>query len=750
MDEPEHLQGLNPEQHRAVSAIGGPCLVLAGAGSGKTRVLTRRIAHLLHSGVSPSHVIALTFTNKAANEMRERVAELVGPQAERLWVSTFHSTAARILRTDIEPLGFTRRFAIYDDDDQMRLLKGIVHNAGYDDSRVDVRDIASKIDGYKNRMKRPDEVLDERRSHIGDALIRVWVEYEEALKAADALDFNDLLGHLVRLFTEHPDVLAKWRERFQYVLVDEYQDTNRVQYQLLRLLCAEHRNLAVVGDDDQSIYGFRGAEISNILDFQRDYPDATVVRLEQNYRSTGNILALANAVVKHNADRLPKELWTSAQPGPRVQLMVAGGPREEGMRVAEAILRLRRMGHRYDEVAIIYRTNAIARHFEAGLRAMNIPHKVVGGRKFYERREVRDLLAYLRVLVNPADDAAFLRVVNVPPRGVGTKTQAELRADAAKVGQPLLATARARGGPRSPGEKGIAAFVRVVDELLDLARDLPLAPLVTEVCDRSGYRAMLSGDVDKDGNIDSESQERLRNLDALIADAAAHEPAPEARTPMEQLVGWLDRIALSADADEAPEGGQVTLMTVHSSKGLEFPFVFVVMMNDGIFPHERSAETALDEERRLAYVAFTRAMTRLIITRSLTDVTGGTLEPSRFLFGVPEAVLDGDLPSGSAVEGERQQREREARESQSKIRTFLQARQDRLAVRQPSAGHLPDVQYTLLEVESLEQLTPGVSILHPQFGVGTIRQVLGNRLQVAFTESARWVTATSQLRIVSE
>jgi DNA helicase-2/ATP-dependent DNA helicase PcrA len=758
---PEHLRRLNPEQHRAVTTIHGPVLVLAGAGSGKTRVLTRRIAHLLHSGVSPKNILAVTFTNKAATEMRERIVELVGPGGEDLWVSTFHSTCARVLRADAEALGWTRRFAIYDDDDQLRLLKSIIGNLGYDTARVDPREISGRIDHYKNRMLGPEDVLGERRSHVGDPLIRIWREYDEALKAADAFDFNDLIGRVVEMFQKNPEILQKWRERFGYVLVDEYQDTNRGQYLLLRLLCDEHRNLAVVGDDDQSIYGFRGAEVSNILNFQNDYPEAAVIRLEQNYRSTGNILSLANAVVSHNPDRLDKKLWTDSSNGPKVQLIVAQGPREEGVRVADAIQKVRRLGVPYGDVAIIYRTNAVARHFEGALRAARIPHRVVGGRKFYERREIRDILAYLRLVVNPGDDAAFLRVVNVPPRGVGAKTLAELRTDAQTRGLPLLQTARMRGAGRTAGEKGVATFVGLIDLLAtmdhDMIKSIPagkasrelnklLPTLVATVIDRSGYREMLESDKNAEGQLTQDATDRLKNLDALVEDASAFDPRTEGgarMNAMELLTGWLDRIALAADADEIPEGGEVTLMTVHSSKGLEFPVVFVVQMNEGLFPHERSSETGVEEERRLAYVAFTRAMQRLIVTRSLKDITGGLVSPSRFLFGVPEEVLDGDLPGGTPAVSAKEKRKVEADHTNSKMAAFLAHRRAKAA--------LPDGQHTLIEIESEDQLETGTQIWHPRHGVGRLMQISGGKLRVQFVDSVRPVDPrTPGLRIVAD
>ena len=741
-EEPGHLRRLNPEQFAAVTTSEGPVLVLAGAGSGKTRVLTRRIAHLLHQGVSPRNVLAVTFTNKAAAEMRERVEELVGEAAHDTWVSTFHSTCARILRTDIEALGWTRRFAIYDDDDQLRMIKHIVSEGGWDPGRVDARDILSRIDHYKNRMLGPEDVLQQHRAYVGDPFVGVWREYDEALRAADALDFNDLVGKVVELFQKHPDVLERWRERFRYVLVDEYQDTNRGQYTLLRLLADQHRNLAVVGDDDQSIYGFRGADVSNILSFQQDYPEARVVRLEQNYRSTGHILALANAVVAYNTGRLEKRLWTESPNGARVQLILAPGPREEGVRVVDAIHKLRRMGTQLSDIAIIYRTNAVSRHFETALRAARLPHRVVGGRKFYERREIRDILAYLRLVVNAADDAAFLRVVNVPPRSVGAKTQAELRQDAAQRGQPLLATARTRGAGKTPGEKGVAAFVSVMEGLVQDARELPLAELLTQVIERSGYRAMLENDKDKDGNVVQESRERLENLAQLVGDAAAFEAPQGVLGAMETLTHWLDRVALTADTDELPDGGVVTLMTVHSSKGLEFPVVFVVQMNEGLFPHERSGDSGIEEERRLAYVAFTRAMQRLIVSRSIRDVQGKLAQPSRFLYGLPTEVLDGDLPAGEPVQGEREQRLAELEATNRKLPEFLARRRERAEAAPPEGT------WTEVEIESADQLQRGVKVRHPKLGVGEILHVVGRQLRVSFGGVQRNVPMTRDLRIV--
>jgi DNA helicase-2/ATP-dependent DNA helicase PcrA len=744
--EPEHLQRLNPEQHRAVTTTEGPLLILAGAGSGKTRVLTRRIAHMLHTGVEPTEIIAVTFTNKAASEMKERVAELIGEVGKKVWVSTFHSSCCRILRQDIEALGYTRRFAIYDDDDQLRLLKGVVESLGYDGGRVEAREILSKIDHYKNRMLGVDAVLQERRSHINDPLIAVWRAYDESMRAADALDFNDLIGKTVELFKQHPDKLEAWRERFRFVMVDEYQDTNRGQYELLRLLADGHRNLAVVGDDDQSIYGFRGADVSNILSFEKDYPEATIVRLEQNYRSSGHILTLANAVVAQNDGRLDKKLWTQAPNGPKIQIIVAATPRDEAMKVAQAVLTLRRRGHDWSDIAIVYRTNAIARHFEHALRQVRVPYKVVGGKKFYERREVRDMLAYLRLVVNPVDDAAFLRVVNVPTRGIGAKTQAKLREEASNRGRPLLATARAKGIGRTAPEKGLHSFVLTIDALNEDARELTPDQVVVSVLQRSGYQAMLEADVDKNDKLTPDAKGRLDNLQELVRDAANFPCPPEAHTSMEWLRAWLDRIALTADADEVPEGGEVTLLTVHSSKGLEYPVVFVVQMNEGVFPHERSLDTGVEEERRLAYVAFTRAMKRLVVTRSLRHASrgqrqGGEAMPSRFLYGVPLEVLEGDIPDGDPASSAQDHRVM-SDDNKRKLNAFLQRRMERAAI---------EDEHTLIDIESMEQLSPGVRVHHPRLGLGEIRHIQGTRLQIAFGGRQQWIPAgTPDLRIVQE
>ncbi len=754
-DLPAHLQRLNPEQHRAVSTTTGPLLILAGAGSGKTRVLTRRVAHLLHQGTEAKQILAVTFTNKAAAEMKERVADLVGEAGSRVWVSTFHSSCCRILRRDIEVMGYTRRFAIYDDDDQLRILRDIIDAEGYDRTKVDPRQIRSRIDHHKNRMLSLDEVIAQKRSHINEPLVRVWREYDAALEASNALDFNDLIGMTVRMFTEHPAVLSKWREQFHYVMVDEYQDTNRGQYELLRLLASEHRNLAVVGDDDQSIYGFRGADISNILNFEQDYPEAMIVRLEQNYRSSGNILTLANKVVASNEGRLEKKLWTEAPRGPRVRLIQETQPRDEARTVARLVLQLHRMGHSYGDLAIIYRTNATSRVFEQALRSVRVPHRIVGGRKFTERREVRDIIAYLRLITNPVDDAAFLRIVNVPTRGIGAKTLAKLREEAGNGGMPLLRTARARGAGRTAKEKALAAFVRAIDELASGSRELPPDELVQAVVERSGYRAMLEGDRNANDEITADARSRLENLVELARDASEYTPPDGALTAADALLAWLDHLTLAAHADEVPEEGEVTLMTVHSAKGLEYPIVFVVQMVEGQFPHAKQIDTGIDEERRLAYVAFTRAMKRLFITRSAQQPTFGRqrgtpdrAQPSRFLYGLPADACEGDVPSGEPGAAD-EATERRAR--QSKLAAFIRHRQPAPPPLNGAAAERED-ELTLVDIEDIDQLQRGVRIHRPKLGFGEIRHVAGGWVQVAFSGGRQqWLGAAgSHMRIVLE
>ena len=746
---PSHLIRLNPEQYRAVTTLEGPLLILAGAGSGKTRVLTRRIAHLLHEGVDPENILAVTFTNKAAAEMKERVHELVGERAEKLWISTFHSTCVRILRMDIEKLEYTGKFAIYDDDDQLRLVKDILEELGYardpsdesePDPSTDPRYLLSQIDDFKNRMLSPEDLVRQRRARSDEAKIRVYRSYQERMKTADAVDFNDLIALTVTLLRQYPEVRNKYQERFVYLMVDEYQDTNPAQYELLRQMTGPRRNLAVVGDDDQSIYAFRGADISNILGFERDFPGATVIRLEQNYRSTGHILEISNQLVRHNnhTGRKQKTLRTEAEQGERVMLVERDNPDDEANWVAAAIRKLVRMSYGYSDIAIIYRTNRTSRLFESALRRMAIPLTIIGGKKLYERREVRDIIAYLRLLVNPADDTSFLRIVNVPRRGVGPKTLQKLREDAANRGEPLLTVSRSHALGKSPGAKGLATFIKLMERLADASRELSVAGLVHTTLHESGYWEML------DSDRDDEAKRRMENLQELVADARAFEAPPEAVTPIEQLLSWMDRAKLTGASDEEAEDGQVTLMTVHASKGLEFPIVFVVQMVEGQFPHRRSAERDADvaEERRLTYVAFTRAQKRLYLTRSLhqSSPDGKKTElatPSRFLFEVPRTSCRGDFPvhpEDRPIAGETPDEVHVEYEPEERAAPRAPKRR-RAVTPEPAA---PAGTYVTMDLESPDQLKPGVRVLHANYGLCTVLQNNGATVRLERERGGRF------------
>jgi DNA helicase-2/ATP-dependent DNA helicase PcrA len=743
-DHPPHLVGLNDEQFRAVSTTEGPLLILAGAGSGKTRVLTRRIAQLLHSGVDPENVLAVTFTRKAAQEMVERVTELVGEAASKVWVSTFHATCCRILRTDIEPLGWTRKFSIYDDDDQHRVIRGVLDDLGVDTERNEPRSVLGKIDYWKNRGYTPEKVVSELRDHPMSSHLRAWRAYDAQLKAADALDFNDLIGLVVRLWTEHPEMLDKSREKFKYVLVDEYQDTNVLQYRLLRMLTQVHRNLAVVGDDDQSIYAFRGADISNILNFEKDFPEATVIRLEQNYRSSGNILHVSNTVVAANERRIAKRLWTSAVIGRPVTFKVRDTPEEEARLVAQAARILHTTeGYAYSDMAVVYRTNATARPFEAALVENGLPYRIVGGRKFHERREVRDALSFLRIIVNPADDAAFLRVVNLPPRGIGARTLARLRDLATAAGQPLLDAARGVG-TTTPGDRALRGFVAMHDELVVAARTLRPQEVLDLALERSGYTAALKQSSEEElarrrtrpgaPPLVTEAGERLQNLTALSREAARFQAPPDALSYADKLRAWLDSLSLAGQDEEIPDGGEITLMTVHNAKGLEYPVVFAVQLVEGQFPHARSLDEheGIAEERRLAYVAFTRAKQRLIITRSRTSarMVGGRIErapvaPSRFLFGLPTEACQGDLPLVEALDDE---------PSSAPTANPAPARAAR-RVGEPVDAH---------------SLARGARVHHPRHGVGLVRDASDPDAILVRFSTRRRLVAANELRHVVE
>jgi DNA helicase II / ATP-dependent DNA helicase PcrA len=637
------IEGLNEIQVEAVLHTEGPVLIVAGAGSGKTRALTHRIAYLIREKhVSPGAILAITFTNKAAREMAERVESLVGGHVARgMWILTFHSACARILRREHEHLGIPSSFTIYDDSDTERLIAAVLKELDLDPKRFSPKAMAAGIGRAKDQVLSAQDFATLASNFYEETLARIYVEYERRKRDAGALDFDDLIMKTVGLFVERPEVLQHYQERFRYVLVDEYQDTNRAQYQLVNMLAARYKNLCVVGDADQGVYSWRGATIQNILDFERDYPDAAVFLMEQNYRSTQNILAVANALIERNVQRKPKSLWTDAAGGELTVNFRAQDEHEESFFVAQEIERLRdQEGYRYKDVAIFYRTNAQSRVLEDVLMRLGMPYRVFGGVRFYQRREVKDVLAYLRLLVNPQDVISFRRAVNTPKRGIGDATVAVIESFAREEGVNVLdacrrvdeislLAARAKGA--------VAGFVHVMDALqAHLDDGAGPARMVEFASIESAYL----GELEEERTV--EAQGRIENLQELAGVAAEL----IAREPDAELTDFLESVTLVSEQDEYEEDDSlVTLMTLHIAKGLEFPVVFIVGLEDGIFPHYRSmTDTAeLEEERRLAYVGITRARERLYLTHSWSRTLFGQTQynpPSRFLGEIPEKLVE--------------------------------------------------------------------------------------------------------------
>jgi len=628
------LEDLNEPQRRAVVHRGGPLLVVAGAGSGKTRVLTRRVGHLIATGdARPWEILAITFTNKAADEMRSRLVGLVGPVAEKMWVSTFHAACVRILRAHAERLGYRKSFTIYDDTDSRRLVEQILRDLNIDSKKIPARSVQATISGAKAEMMEAGAFADHARSVFERRMADVYVEYQKRLVAASAMDFDDLLLLTVKLLRNEKDVLESYQKRFRQVLVDEYQDTNRVQNELVVLLCAEHRNVCIVGDTDQSIYAFRGADIRNILEFEKAFPDAAVIPLEQNYRSTKTILDAANAVIVNNTSRVPKELWTDGERGEPVNRFRAEDEYDEAAWVAAEIGRLHHAeGLRYGDIAVFYRTNAQSRTLEEALVRSAVSYKVVGGTRFYDRREVKDILAYLRVVANPSDEISARRIVNVPRRGVGDTSADRLAAWARERGRSFADSfdKGAEAGVTGRAAAGLASLSLLLDDLRAEA-DAGAGPavLIDAVATRTGYVAELEAQ-------DSlEAAGRLENIAELMGAAADYDSLDE----------FLESVALVSDADEIEDdGSRVSLMTLHTAKGLEFPAVFLVGMEDGVFPHLRSLDDPLqlEEERRLAYVGITRARRHLYVTHAWSRTLWGSTShaiPSRFLSEIPAELV---------------------------------------------------------------------------------------------------------------
>ncbi|HEX9952276.1 MAG TPA: UvrD-helicase domain-containing protein [Rubricoccaceae bacterium] len=601
------LGGLNPVQAEAARTTEGPVMIVAGPGSGKTRTLTHRIAYLIAAKKAwPSQVLALTFTNRAAQEMRSRVADLVGPEAKSMWMGTFHSVMSRVLRREADKLGFTRDFSIYDTDDTERLIREIMTRYNIDAKKVTPRAVRTRISGAKNQMVTPSEYLRLANDPFEQAVAKLYGPYTDALRAANAMDFDDLLGWPIRLFENHPDVLADYQARWRYLHVDEYQDTNRAQYTLVKLLAARHRNVCVVGDDAQSIYSFRGADIQNILSFQKDYPEAQTVRLEQNYRSTQRIVRLADAIIKTNRGQLKKELWTDNSEGEPVILMESLSERDEAQKIERTLRDAHaRVGLSWKDAAVLYRTNAQSRSIEEALRRGGIPYRLVGGVSFYQRKEIKDALAYLRLAVNPTDEASFLRVLNVPARGIGSKTVDQMRDYAAEHGTSLWQAAQDPTGVglTARAAKAVEGFTFLISRHASKVQTAPADELAREFVAETGLLQSL-----RDENT-PEALARLENVHELlnaVAEFAGSAGDGEART----LSEFLQEVSLVADTDRMTEDdNRVTLMTLHASKGLEFKVVFVTGLEEGLFPLAAAAQDPheLEEERRLLYVGVTRA-----------------------------------------------------------------------------------------------------------------------------------------------
>jgi ATP-dependent DNA helicase UvrD/PcrA len=629
---PSLLDGLNPAQLDAVVHVSGPLLVVAGAGSGKTRVLTTRIAHLIREhNVSPFEILAITFTNKAAEEMRDRVAAIVGPVAEKMWVSTFHSACVRILRRDAHLLGYPSAFSIYDQADAVRLTTYVLRDLNLDAKRFPPRTIHALISAAKNELITPEEYTANAENIFERKIADVYTEYQQRLLKAGAMDFDDLLGMTVALFRKHPEVLRTYQTRFKHVMVDEYQDTNRAQNEIVLQLASEHGNICVVGDSDQSIYQFRGADVRNILEFEDAFPECTVVVLDQNYRSTQTILDAANAVIAKNFGRKPKDLWTDQGFGEKIQHYQADDESDESAWVVDEITKLHETGEfRWNEVAVFYRTNAQSRVLEERLVLSNVPYKVLGGTRFYDRKEIKDAIAYLRVVVNPGDEVSLKRVLNTPKRGIGDTSVGKIDSFARAHGYTFFESLShaSEAGVAGKALKGIDVFSSLIAELQG-EQELGPGRLLQQTLERSGYMR----DLESERSIEAEG--RLENIAELVGTAGRFETIEQ----------FLEEISLVSDTDKLDDDSQVVLMTMHSAKGLEYPYVFILGMEDGVFPHNRalSDPDQLEEERRLCYVGITRARERLYLVNAWNRTLFGQTQynpPSRFLAEIPEVLIE--------------------------------------------------------------------------------------------------------------
>lgn len=712
------LQGLNKEQALAVQTTDGPMLILAGAGSGKTKVLTCRIAHLLQQGVAPYRILAITFTNKAAAEMRERVDRMAGEAAKDVWLFTFHAFCARLLRRDIDKLeGYGNNFAIYDTSDAQNVVKQVLKEMNLDEKRFQPAGLCARISSAKNQLLSPIDYAKDANDFYEEKAAQIYASYQEKLRQNNALDFDDLLLLTVQLLQENAEVREKYQDKFQYIMVDEYQDTNHVQYLLTKLLAGKHRNICVVGDADQSIYGWRGADIQNILDFEKDYPDAKLIKLEQNYRSTQVILDAANAVIENNTGRKPKNLWTDNGTGREITYFQAMDERDEARFVIEQLQRLQQEENmRLGDMAVLYRTNTQSRVFEEMLIKSGISYNMVGGTKFYERKEIKDILAYLRVIFNPNDSLSLLRIINVPRRGIGDATLGRLQAYAAENGLHLfevLSNAAAVPGLNSRFVGKLDELSGIIFELMGEAEEVPVKQLIEDVMQRTGYleELQLSKNV--------QDQSRVDNLMELLSVAEDFAKGGEENT----LENFLANVALVSDIDDAELGEDaVTLMTLHSAKGLEFPVVFLAGMEEGIFPHARTLmdEEEIEEERRLCYVGITRAEKYLFMSNArMRTIYGHTVSypPSRFLQEVPRGLLH--IYKRPVVQRQAPREERRS-DNRSTANWFLQ----------PKSSFIPQ------ENSSGSSFTAGDKVSHSKWGTGTVVSVKntedGQEVKVAF------------------
>jgi DNA helicase-2/ATP-dependent DNA helicase PcrA len=715
-----YLDGLNESQRLAVETLDGPLLVLAGAGTGKTRVLISRLAHILATRRAwPSHILAVTFTNKAAREMKERVAVEIGGAVEGLWLGTFHSLCVRILRRHAELLGLSSNFTILDTDDQLRLLKEIIKVAGIDDKRWPPRAVHAVIERWKDRGLTPDKLSAADAGEVaGGKVIELYRQYQERLKAFNACDFGDLLLHCLQLFTTHPDVVRQYQEQFHYILVDEYQDTNVAQYLWLRLLAQGARNICCVGDDDQSIYSWRGAEIANILRFERDFPGAKIVRLEQNYRSTQHILSAASGLIARNEGRLGKTLWSAGDAGDKITVRGVWDGEEEARLVADDIEALQRQGARLDDIAILVRAGFQTREFEERFITLGIPYRVIGGPRFYERQEIRDALAYLRLIHQQADSLAFERIINTPRRGIGDSTLQSLNRLARADGISLVEAARRlieTDELKPQTRKALSGFLIDLERWQRVAGAEPHADLARIVLDESGYTDMWKA------SKTPEAPGRLENLKEFVA----------ALEEFDSLGGFLEHVALVTEGNAAAGGDMVNIMTLHAAKGLEFGTVFLPGWEEGLFPHQRALESggtaALEEERRLAYVGLTRARRRVSVSFAANRRVHNQWQsaiPSRFIDELPEAHVEvasaPGLYGATGVDNDRI--------SFAPRRTPLMQR--RSTERRHEGG----------ERRSADRsggFSVGDRVFHEKFGYGRIRGVEDNKLDIEFEKAGR-------------